>query len=144
MPWFYAVSKMLTLLSLKDQGTTQFFTCPTCKIVHFLILLVYNIEENLLKYTCNFTGAGPSVNWISRALRTRGFINLLYWKYGNHITNSAVNWMTWSVTDPELSALTIRVSEWLNLTAFLGTADSEVHIVHISRVITHHTKVQNY
>ena len=25
------------------------------------------------------------------------------------------------------------MSEWLNLTAFLGTADSEVHIVHISR-----------
>ena len=27
------------------------------------------------------------------------------------------------------------VSEWLNLTAFLWTADSEVHIFHISRVI---------
>ena len=25
-----------------------------------------------------------------------------------------------------------RSSEWLNLTAFLGTADSEVHIVYIS------------
>ena len=31
------------------------------------------------------------------------------------------------------------VSEWSNLTAFLGTADSEVHIVHISRVITAYT-----
>ena len=30
-------------------------------------------------------------------------------------------------------------SEWLNLTAFLGTADNEVHIVHISRVITAYT-----
>ena len=29
----------------------------------------------------------------------------------------------------------IGMSEWLNLTAFLGTADSEVHIVHISCVI---------
>ena len=30
----------------------------------------------------------------------------------------------------------MKVSEWLNLlTAFLGTADSEVHIVHINRVI---------
>ena len=29
----------------------------------------------------------------------------------------------------------IWVSVWLNLTAFLGTADSEVHIVPISRVI---------
>ena len=28
------------------------------------------------------------------------------------------------------------VSEWLNLIAFLGTADSEVHIVHMSREIT--------
>ena len=27
------------------------------------------------------------------------------------------------------------MSEWLHLTAFLGTADGEVHIVHISRVI---------
>ena len=27
------------------------------------------------------------------------------------------------------------VSEWLNLTAFLGTTDSQVHIVHISHVI---------
>ena len=24
----------------------------------------------------------------------------------------------------------LQVSEWLNLTAFLGTADSEVHLVH--------------
>ena len=32
-----------------------------------------------------------------------------------------------------------EVSEWLNLTAFLGTAGSEVHIVHISRVITAYT-----
>ena len=31
------------------------------------------------------------------------------------------------------------VSEWLNLTAFLGTADSEVHIVHSSRVIVAYT-----
>ena len=31
------------------------------------------------------------------------------------------------------------VSEWLNLAAFLGTVDSEVHIVHISRVITAYT-----
>ena len=28
------------------------------------------------------------------------------------------------------------VSEWLNLMAFLGTSDSEVHVVHISCVIT--------
>ena len=28
-----------------------------------------------------------------------------------------------------------RVSEWLNITAFLGTAESEVHIVHLSPVI---------
>ena len=31
------------------------------------------------------------------------------------------------------------MSQWLNLTAFLGTADSAVHIVHISRVITAYT-----
>ena len=31
------------------------------------------------------------------------------------------------------------VSEWLNLAAFLGTTDSEVHIVHISRVIVAYT-----
>ena len=31
------------------------------------------------------------------------------------------------------------VSEWLNLRAFLGTADSEVHIVHISHVIIAYT-----
>ena len=34
---------MLTLLSLKDQGKiykTNFFTWPTCEIVHFLNLLV--------------------------------------------------------------------------------------------------------
>ena len=33
----------------------------------------------------------------------------------------------------------IGVSEWLNLTAFLGTADSEVHIIYISRVDVAHT-----
>ena len=33
----------------------------------------------------------------------------------------------------------IRVSEWLNLMAFLGTVDSEVHIVHISHVIIAYT-----
>ena len=32
-----------------------------------------------------------------------------------------------------------EVSEWLNLTAFLGTADIEVNIVHISRVIIAYT-----
>ena len=31
------------------------------------------------------------------------------------------------------------LSEWLNLTAFLGTVGSEVHIVHISRVIIAYT-----
>ena len=31
------------------------------------------------------------------------------------------------------------VSEWLNSMAFLGTADSEVHIVYVSRVITAYT-----
>ena len=31
------------------------------------------------------------------------------------------------------------VSEWLNLAAFLGTADSEVHVVHKSRVIIAYT-----
>ena len=31
------------------------------------------------------------------------------------------------------------VSEWLNSTAFLGTAGSEVHIVHISHVIIAYT-----
>ena len=31
------------------------------------------------------------------------------------------------------------VSEWLNLISFRGTADSEVHIVHISRVIIAYT-----
>ena len=30
-------------------------------------------------------------------------------------------------------------SEWLNLTAFLGTADSEVHVVHMSHVIVAYT-----
>ena len=34
----------------------------------------------------------------------------------------------------EVAAILSRgVSEWLNLTAFLGTVDSEAHIVHISR-----------
>ena len=32
-----------------------------------------------------------------------------------------------------------EVSEWIDLTAFLGTADSEVHIVHINRVIIAYT-----
>ena len=32
-----------------------------------------------------------------------------------------------------------RVSEWLNLTDFLGTADNEVHLFHVSRVITAYT-----
>ena len=32
-----------------------------------------------------------------------------------------------------------KVSEGLSLTAFLGTVDSEVHIVHISRVIVAYT-----
>ena len=31
------------------------------------------------------------------------------------------------------------VSEWFNLRAFLGTEDSEVHIVHVSRIITAYT-----
>ena len=31
------------------------------------------------------------------------------------------------------------MSEWLNLTGFPGTADSEVHIAHISRVIVAYT-----
>ena len=31
-----------------------------------------------------------------------------------------------------------QVSEWLHLTAFLGIADNEVHVVHISRVIIAH------
>ena len=31
------------------------------------------------------------------------------------------------------------MSEWLNLTAFLGTGDSKVHIVHISQVIIAYT-----
>ena len=31
-----------------------------------------------------------------------------------------------------MTVLLALISEWLNLTAFLGTADSEVHIVHIS------------
>ena len=31
------------------------------------------------------------------------------------------------------------LSEWLNLTTFLGTANSEVHIVHISCVIIAYT-----
>ena len=57
-------------------------------------------------------------NWprvINRVLRTRSFINLLYQKYWNHITNSAVNWMTWSITDTELSALTIQKSKIINI-----------------------------
>ena len=41
---------------------------------------------------------------------------------------------------PSLNDLSwLEVSEWLNLAAFLGTADSEVHIVHISHVITAYT-----
>ena len=42
----------------------------------------------------------------------------------------------------EIFAFTIYqnwVSEWLNLTAFLEKADSEVHIVHINCVITAYT-----
>ena len=33
----------------------------------------------------------------------------------------------------------LRVREWLSLTAFLGTADIRVHVVHISRVIIAYT-----
>ena len=40
---------------------------------------------------------------------------------------------------PNKSHTNSWVSEWLNLTAFLGTAYSEVHIVHISRVIIAYT-----
>ena len=36
-------------------------------------------------------------------------------------------------------AMVYEVSEWLNLAAFLMTADSEVHIVHISHVIIAYT-----
>ena len=50
---------------------------------------------------------------------------------------SKLNFMPFIASD--LSAKMQGVSEWLNLTAFLGTADSEVHIVHISRVITAYT-----
>ena len=32
-------------------------------------------------------------------------------------------------------AMDAKVSEWLSLTAFLGTADIGVHLVHTSRVI---------
>ena len=39
----------------------------------------------------------------------------------------------------ETEHVLVSVSEWLNLTAFLGTADSEVHIVHISHVIIAYT-----
>ena len=35
----------------------------------------------------------------------------------------------------KMTAFPMGVSEWLNLTAFLGTEDSKVHIVHISHVI---------
>ena len=38
-----------------------------------------------------------------------------------------------------ITNLLVNMSEWLNLTAFLGTADSEVHIVHISHVIIAYT-----
>ena len=37
------------------------------------------------------------------------------------------------------SEYTFGVSEWLNLTAFLETAEGEVHMVHISRVIIAYT-----
>ena len=41
---------------------------------------------------------------------------------------------------PWVTSMRLRqVSEWLNLAAFLGTADSEVHIVHISRVTIAYT-----
>ena len=39
----------------------------------------------------------------------------------------------------ELSWKYWKMSKWLNLMAFLGTADSEVHIVHISHVIIAYT-----
>ena len=50
---------------------------------------------------------------------------------------SKLNFMPFIASD--LSAKVQGVSEWLNLTAFLGTADSEVHIVRTSRVITAYT-----
>ena len=37
---------MLALLSLKTRARRNFFICQTCKIVHFLNLLVQNTEEN--------------------------------------------------------------------------------------------------
>ena len=48
------------------------------------------------------------------------------------VDSSAVNHYTWNFTN-------IWVIEWLNLTAFLGTVNSEVHRVHLSHVITVYT-----
>ena len=49
----------------------------------------------------------------------------------------------WStVSDTMLSEINVQAKwtgEWLNLMAFLGTADSKVHIVHISHVIIAYT-----
>ena len=57
------------------------------------------------------------------------------------------SWLSWLRPARWLQRLLVEylkntpkwVSEWLNLMAFLGTADSEVHIVHISHVITTYT-----
>ena len=47
-----------------------------------------------------------------------------------------MSWLTmhvdWVMRQGSIYPTAWRSSKWLNLTAFLGTADSEVHIVHIS------------
>ena len=56
----------------------------------------------------------------------------------NHTQANAAGPVWWLVNIGSGDGLVASewVSELSNWTAFLGTADSEVHIVHISRVIT--------
>ena len=53
-------------------------------------------------------------------------------------------WMLCHSVEGSVSPFTVHpwlkpVSEWFNLIAFLETADSDVHIVHISRIIVAYT-----
>ena len=66
-------------------------------------------------------------------------INLLHMNNScqiNSIHRMIDDWSTNVNRTYQLSIYYHGVSEWLNLTAFLETADIEVHIIHISRVIT--------
>ena len=82
----------------------------------------------------NFNTSPPEfqfiVNWTPR--------NILQWHFDQN-TKLFIHKNASEYIVCEIVAILSGVSEWLNLMASLGTVDSEVHIVNISRVITAYT-----